>query len=77
MERATGHVRIGSAALPTALLHLSPGKAAANSAPLKYTAGTLLTTPELGALEFTDDGTNGHLYITLNVAGVLTRVMIV
>jgi hypothetical protein len=31
----------------------------------------------LGALEFYDDGTTGHLYVTLNVAGVLTRRQIV
>lgn len=36
----------------------------------------LLTTLQLGALEFYDDGTNGHLYITKNVGGVLTRVQL-
>jgi hypothetical protein len=45
--------------------------------PLKLTSSPLLATPEVGALEFTDDGTTGHLYITVNVAGVPTRVLIV
>lgn len=72
----TGNVAIGVVA-PTARLHLPAGAAAAGLAPLKLEPGTLLTAPELGAVEFTDDGTNGHLYITLNVAGVLTRVQIV
>lgn len=35
---------------PTALLHIGAGTATANTAPLKFTAGTLLTTPESGAL---------------------------
>jgi hypothetical protein len=63
--------------LITAKLHIaaSPGDAA--SAPLKLNPGTLMTVPELGAIEFTDDGVNGHLYITLNVASVLTRILIV
>lgn len=62
---------------PTAVLHLKAGTATANTAPLKFTAGTLLAALELGALEFTDNGTDGHLYITRNVAGVLTRTQIV
>jgi len=37
----------------------------------------LLANLVLGALEFYDDGTTGHLYITQNVGGVLTRVLIV
>lgn len=41
---------------PTSLLHLSAGTAAANTAPLKLTSGTNLTTPEAGAVEF--DGSN-------------------
>ncbi|MGK2864899.1 MAG: hypothetical protein ACSLE0_23405 [Chitinophagaceae bacterium] len=72
----TGEVGFGQPA-PTAVVHIKAGTATAGTAPTKYTAGTLLSALELGALEFTDDGTNGHLYITLNVAGVLTRVQIV
>lgn len=46
---------------PTARLHLPAGTATASTAPLKLTSGTLLGTPETGAIEF--DGT--HLYITI------------
>jgi hypothetical protein len=46
---------------PTARLHFPAGTAAAGTAPLKLTAGTNLTTPENGALEF--DGNN--LFITI------------
>lgn len=49
---------------PTAYLHLGAGTATAETAPLKFIAGTNLTVPENGAMEF--DGTN--LYIT--IAGV-------
>lgn len=73
---AGGRVGI-SVVAPTAMLHLKAGTATASTAPLKLTAGTLLATPELGAIEFTDNGTTGHLYITLNQAGVLTRVQII
>lgn len=38
---------------PTAWLHLAAGAAAASSAPLKFTTGTLQTTPEAGAVEWT------------------------
>lgn len=37
---------------PTAHLHLKAGTATASTAPLKFTAGTLLTTPESGTLEY-------------------------
>ena len=67
-----GNVGIGTAS-PTAVLHLKAGTATAGTAPLKLTSGTLLTTKELGAVEFTDDGEDGKLYITLNIGGTLTR----
>jgi hypothetical protein len=54
-----GLIGIGTTS-PTAILHLKAGTASANTAPLKFTAGTNLTTPEAGAMEF--DGTN--LYFT-------------
>lgn len=41
---------------PTAALTLPAGQAAANSAPLKFTSGTNLTTGEAGAMEY--NGTN-------------------
>jgi hypothetical protein len=56
---------------PSARLHLPAGTATANTAPLKLTAGTNLTTPENGAFEF--DGTN--LYFT--VGGVRKTVSLV
>lgn len=48
---------------PTARLHIPPGTATAHSAPLKIDSGTVLTTPEAGAIEF--DGTN--LFYTTSV----------
>jgi hypothetical protein len=39
----------------TARLHLPAGTASASSAPLKFTSGTLLTSPEAGAIEFLTD----------------------
>lgn len=56
---------------PTAWVHIGAGTAGANSAPLKLTAGTNLTSPENGAFEF--DGTN--LYFT--VGGVRKTVTLV
>ncbi|HAE36356.1 TPA: hypothetical protein DCX66_00960, partial [Candidatus Nomurabacteria bacterium] len=54
---SAGKVGIGTTS-PTALLHLKAGTATANTAPLKFTSGTDLTTPEAGAFEY--DGTNLH-----------------
>lgn len=56
----TGSVAVGGSP-GTAKLHLPAGTATANTAPLKFTSGTNLTTPENGAVEF--DGT--HLYFTV------------
>lgn len=42
----------GTGVAPTAHLHLAPGVNTAGGASLKFTSGTLLTTPEAGALEF-------------------------
>lgn len=50
-----GLVGIG-ATVPTALLHIKAGSASAGTAPLKFTSGSNLTTPENGAVEY--DGTN-------------------
>ncbi|MET0392683.1 MAG: hypothetical protein ABW019_06060, partial [Chitinophagaceae bacterium] len=41
---------------PTANVHLAAGTSTATTAPLKFTSGTNLTTPENGAVEY--DGTN-------------------
>lgn len=46
---------------PTAYLHLAAGTASANTAPIKFTAGVLNTTPEAGAIEF--DGNDFYLSI--------------
>lgn len=43
-------------ATPTAFLHIGAGTATANTAPLKFTSGTNLTTAEAGAMEY--NGTN-------------------
>lgn len=54
-----GKIGIGVASA-TAYLHIKAGTASANTAPLKFTSGTNLTSPEAGAMEW--DGTN--LFIT-------------
>jgi hypothetical protein len=46
---------------PTSYLHIKAGTATANTAPIKIDAGTNLTTPEDGAIEY--DGT--HYYATV------------
>jgi len=51
-----GSIYIGSDyTAPTARLHLPAGTATASTAPLKFTSGTPLTTPEAGAVEFQTD----------------------
>lgn len=57
---SSGNVGIGTNS-PTAFLNLKAGTATASTAPLKFTAGINLTTPEAGAMEF--DGT--HFYGTI------------
>jgi hypothetical protein len=49
-----GNVGIGVTS-PTAYLNIKGGTAAAGTAPLKFTSGTLTTTPEVGAMEFSTD----------------------
>jgi len=56
--------KLGVGIAPTAVLHLKAGTAAAATAPMKLTAGTLMTTAEIGAVEY--DGTKA--YITLGDA---------
>jgi len=46
---------------PTARIHLRDGLAGAGQAPLKFTSGTLLTTPEAGAIEFLTDAYHGTI----------------
>ena len=59
--RSTGNTGL-SEANPTATLHIRPGTTAAQSAPIKLNQGSIMTTPEAGALEY--NGTN--LYFTDN-----------
>lgn len=51
-----GRMFIGGSTTPTSYLHLAAGTATASTAPLKFTSGTNLTTPETGAMEY--NGTN-------------------
>ena len=46
---------------PTAKIHIAAGSASAGTAPLKFTSGTLNTSPEAGAIEF--DGTDYYVSI--------------
>lgn len=48
---SNGNVGVGTTA-PTAKIHLAAGTATANTAPLKFTSGTNLTSEEAGAVEF-------------------------
>jgi len=64
-----GNVAVGSGA-PTAALHIKAGTATAGTAPLKLTAGTVLTTTEAGAIEY--DGT--HLYYTATNGGARVQL---
>jgi|GEM_PF-1368372 len=67
---STGKVGIGVTS-PSATLHLKAGTATANTAPLKFNSGLLLTAEEAGAIEFLND----TLYYTATngVAGSTKR----
>ena len=54
IDTTNGRVGIGTTS-PTAVLHLKAGTATANTAPLKFTSGTVLGTPEAGTMEFDTD----------------------
>ena len=56
---------------PTAVLHLKAGTATANTAPIKLTSGTLLTTAEAGALEFLTDA-----YYATTTTGAVRRMIV-
>lgn len=53
------HFGVSGKTSPTAKLHLPAGSTAANTAPLKIDSGSLMTTPEAGAIEFL---TNLHYF---------------
>jgi hypothetical protein len=62
VDTTNSRVFVGGSTAPTAELHLAAatGGATAGSAPLKFTSGTLLSTPEAGAKEY-----NGAYYQTI------------
>jgi hypothetical protein len=62
------NVGVGTAS-PTAKMHIGAGVSTASGAPLKFTAGSNLATPEAGAVEF--DG--NYLYIT-NASGARSTI---
>ncbi len=64
---SSGRTGIGLTS-PTANLHIKAGTATASTAPLKLNSGTVLTTPEDGAIEYT----NPLLYFTNTDAKRLT-----
>lgn len=51
---------LGGSTSATARLHIAAGTTSANTAPIKFTSGSLNTTPEVGAFEFLTD----RLYYT-------------
>jgi len=69
VSASAGRVGVGAVTAPTALLHIAGGGTAGWSASLKLGAGSLLTTPEIGAMEF--DGSS--LYFS-RLAGVRKRI---
>ncbi len=52
VDTTNNRVGVGGVIAPTARLHLPAGTATASTAPLKLTTGTVLTTPEAGAVEY-------------------------
>lgn len=72
--RANGNVGVGTLN-PTAKLNLPAANGTANSAPLKFTAGTNLTVPESGAMEY--DGNNLYFTNNENVREVVMKGVIV
>jgi lysophospholipase L1-like esterase len=61
LRMRVGFTKTGSSTRPTAYLTFSPSDGTAGNAPIKIDAGTLLVTPENGAIE--NNGT--HLFVTL------------
>lgn len=55
-----GNFFFGGTTSPTAKVHLAAGTTAASTAPLKLTTGTLMTSPEDGAMEYDGD----YYYLT-------------
>jgi hypothetical protein len=66
-----GKTTHGSTTAPTALLMLAAGTTAATTAPLKFTSGPVMTTPEAGAVEFLTDAA----YLT-TTTGTVRRMLV-
>ena len=80
----TGNVGVGANFTPTARLHLASGTAAANSAPLKFTSGTLMTAAQAGAMEYdgfgfylTDGAGTRRVIATATMPGSLDNASII
>lgn len=76
IDGANSRVGIGQSS-PTAVLHLKAGTATANTAPLKFTTGTNLTTAEAGVMEYNNtfhltnsDATRRHIVTAPNTTKV-------
>jgi len=65
-----GNLGIG-VTVPTSVLHLKAGTATANTAPLKFNTGALLTAPEAGAVEFLTDS-----YYVTTTTGTIRRMVV-
>lgn len=71
-KNISGTSLLGLGITPTAVLHLRAGTGTANTAPLKFTSGTLNTTAEAGAMEFlTDD-----LFFTISTGAARKGVIL-
>lgn len=57
-----GMVGIAPPASPTAMIHIAASDGAQNNAPLKFTTGTLMATPQVGAFEYNVD----KIYFTIS-----------
>lgn len=57
---------------PTAGLHIRAGSTAASSAPIKLVSGTVMTTAEAGAIEFTTD----DLFFTITTAAARKGIIL-
>jgi len=70
MTLSSSNVGIGIT-LPTAVLHLKAGTTTANTAPLKFNSGDLLTAAEAGAMEFLTDA-----YYLTTTTGAVRRTVV-
>jgi hypothetical protein len=68
----TNKMYVGGTVVPTALIHLKAGTATANTAPLKFASGSLLTSPEAGAVEFNGD----NLYLTITSSTARKNILL-